>query len=160
MTSLTRVRAILLLTVFAVIAKSGPLFAADEVSGQFKGDGKDAKLAFVSAHKGDTLSDKPTFVIVMSERDHSKDKKPEIKAGFGHYGSALIVTVHPDGKIVGFEVAHTAHQKGMFNSLGNVTISDFKMADGKIQGRIATDGEVTTFGQKWQVNVKFNTKVQ
>jgi hypothetical protein len=156
----TRACAAFLLTAIAVIAQSGRLSAADEVSGQFKGDGKDAKLTFVSAHKGDTFSDKPTFVIVMSEKDHSKDKKPEIKAGFGHYGSALIVTVHPDGTIVGLEVAHSAHQKGMFNSLGNVTMSDFKMADGKIQGKIATDGEVTTFGQKWQVNVKFNTKVQ
>ena len=85
----TRTCAVLLLTVVAVIAQSGRLSAADEISGQFKGDGKDAKLAFVSAHKGDTFSDKPTFVIVMSEKDHSKDKKPEIKAGFGHYGSAL-----------------------------------------------------------------------
>ena len=138
----------------------GSVSAASDppVSGVFKGDGKEAKLAFISASKGEPHADKPTFVIVMTEKDHSKEKKPWIKAGFGHYGSALILTIHPDGKIVGFEVAHTAHRKGTFSSLGNVTMSDFKNADGRLSGKIATNGEMKTFGQTWEVNIKFNVK--
>jgi hypothetical protein len=159
MTSPSR-RRVLLLIAAAVLVTVGRLSAADDISGQFKGNGKEAKLAFVSAHKGESFADKPTYVIVMSEKDHSKEKKPEIKAGFGHFGSALIVTVHPDGKIIGFEVAHSAHPKGPFTALGDAKMSDFKLADGKIQGKISTDSEVDSFGQKWQVNVKFSTKVQ
>jgi hypothetical protein len=57
----------------------------------FKGDGKAANLAFVSAHKGEPLADKETTMLVFTEKDHSKDKRPDIKASFGSYGSALII---------------------------------------------------------------------
>lgn len=144
----------------AILGIGLPLVAADEapVSGVFKGDGKDAKLAFISTMKGEPLGDKPTIVIVMTEKDHSKEAKPQIKAGFGHFGSALILTVFHDGKIVGCEVAHAAHKKGAFSSLGSINMSDFKLGDGKIQGAVKTDGEQKTFGQTWEVNLKFQAK--
>ena len=143
-------------TLFAIV---GPVLAADPpVSGTFTGDGKEAKLMFVSAHKGEPLSDKPTVRLVFTEKDHSKDPKPYIKAGFGHYGSALLITIHPDGKIVGCEVAHTAHEKSGFSSLGSIALSDFKSTDGKLSGTIKTDGEVETFKQKWKVDIKFEVK--
>jgi len=134
---------------------------ADEgsVSGKFTGNGKEAKLAFISAHKGEPLGEKPTIQIVMTEKDHSKDKQPSIKAGFGHYGSALLITVFHDGKICGCEVAHDAHERKPFSSIGNIETSDFKMADGIISGKIATKGEVDTFRQKWEVKLNFKTKV-
>ena len=133
--------------------------AADPpVSGTFTGDGKEAKLMFVSAHKGEPLSDKPTVRLVFTEKDHSKDPRPYIKAGFGHFGSALIITIHPDGKIVGCEVAHTAHEKSGFSSLGSIAMSDFKSADGMLSGKIKTDGEVETFKQKWKVDIRFEVK--
>jgi hypothetical protein len=78
-------------------------------------------------------------------------------AGFGHFGSALIVTLTPEGKVVGCEVAHAAHTKGTFSAPGDIKCSDFKIADGKIQGKLATDGEQKTFGQTWEVNLKFET---
>jgi hypothetical protein len=136
------------------------LAAGDQapVSGLFKGNGKEAKLVYVSALKGEPLADKPTIVLVMTEKDHLKEKKPYIKAGFGHFGSALIVTVYHDGKIVGCEVAHTAHEKGAFTALGDLTMKDFKLDDGKIEGKLATKGEVKTFGQTWEVNLKFKAK--
>jgi hypothetical protein len=142
-----------------VVAAAGPAGAADApVSGKFTGDGKEAKLAFVSAHKSEPLADKPTIKIVFTEKDHSKNPKPWIKAGFGDFGSALVITVYHDGQIVGCEVAHQAHKMPGFSSLGSIAMSDFKMADGKISGTIKTDGEVETFKQKWQVDVKFETK--
>lgn len=141
------------------VAFASPVVAADPpVSGKFTGDGKEAKLMFVSAHKGEPLADKPTIRLVFTEKDHSKEPKPYIRAGFGHFGSALLVTVSEDGKIVGCEVAHTAHEKSGFSSLGSIATSDFKMADGKISGKIKTDGEVETFKQKWQVDIRFEVK--
>jgi len=136
---------------------AGPA-AADPVSGKFTGDGKEAKVAFVSAHKGEPLADKPTIKLVFTEKDHSKNPKPWIKAGFGDYGSALVITVYHDGQIVGCEVAHTAHKMPGFSSLGSIKTSDFKLADGKVSGKIKTDGEVETFKQKWQVDIAFETK--
>jgi hypothetical protein len=145
--------------VLLAAAFGSPLLAADPpVSGTFTGDGKEAKLMYVSAHKGEPLSDKPTIRLVFTEKDHSKEPKPYIRAGFGYFGSALIITVHPDGSIVGCEVAHTAHEKSGFSSLGSIAMSDFKSAEGKLSGKIKTDGEVETFKQKWKVDIKFEVK--
>jgi hypothetical protein len=77
---------------------------------------------------------------------------------FGDFGSALIITIFEDGKIVGCEVVHKAHEKMGFSSLGSVKISDFKMTDGKMTGTIKTNGEVKSFGQSWELNIKFNAK--
>ena len=125
----------------------------NSVSGKFTGNGKESKLAFITAGKGDALGDKPTIQIIMTEKDHSKDKRASMHAAFGDFGSALIITVLHDGKIVGCEVAHSAHQRKPFSSIGNIEMSDFKMADGFISGKIATKGEVDTFKQKWDVKL-------
>lgn len=134
--------------------------AADsEVTGTFTGDGKAAKIAFVSTVKGTELEDKPTVMLVFTENDHSKDKRPDMSAMFGKYGSAVIITVFPDnGKIVGCEVAHDAHQKKPFTSLGSLEIADYKNEGGMLSGKIATASPVETFGQKWEVNLTFKTK--
>jgi hypothetical protein len=81
------------------------------VSGVFKGNGKEAKLAYITATKGEPFMDKPTIVLVMTEKDHSKEAKPHIGAMFGRFGSALIVTVQPDGSIIGCEVVHQASSR-------------------------------------------------
>ena len=141
-----------------ISAPSGASAADPAISGKFTGNGKEAKLMFVSAHKGEPYMDKPTIKLVFTEKDHSKDKRPHIKAGFGDFGSALIITVNSDGKIIGCEVAHAAHEKSGFSSLGSIAMSDYKVADGKITGKIKTDGVVDTFKQKWQVDIKFEVK--
>jgi hypothetical protein len=141
-----------------IFAASMAVAADPPVSGKFTGNGKEAKLAFVTALKGEPYDDKPTIKFVFTEKDHSKDKKPDFNAAFGRFGSALIITVKPDGKIIGCEVAHTAHEKGTFSSLGSIAMSDYKVADGKITGKIKTDGELDTFKQKWLVDIKFEVK--
>ena len=80
------------------------------MTGVFKGNGKEAKLVHVSAHWREPFNDKPSMVLVFTEKDHSKDKKPDFDAGFGKFGSALIVSLHEDGDIFGCEVAHSALQ--------------------------------------------------
>ena len=125
------------------------------VSGVFRGNGKEAKLAYVSAQWREPFNDKPGIVLVFTEKDHSKEKKPDMGAMFGKYGSALIISVDEDGGIFGCQVVHSAHQKQGFSSIGNIETTDFAYADGKVEGELTTHGELDTFGEKWEVNIKF-----
>ena len=147
----------LLLAVTGVLAVTGRLAAADDppVSGVYKANGQEAKLAYVSTSKGEPFADKPTIVMVFTEKDHSKDKKPDVGAMFGKYGSALIMKVYEDGQIVGCQVAHTGLKKGGFSSVGTIKMSDFKLENGKIHGKLSTGGEDKVFGETWQVDIKF-----
>jgi hypothetical protein len=125
------------------------------VTGVFKGNGKDAKLAYVSAHWREPFGDKPSMDLVFTEKDHSKDKKPDLNAAFGKFGSALIISVHDDGEIFGCQVVHSAHQKQGFSSIGSIHTNDFTLENGKVEGELTTDGQVDTFGETWEVKIKF-----
>jgi len=132
---------------------TGPVKPA--LSGKFLGNGKPAKLAYVSAHVREPFNDKPSVQLIFTEKDHSQEKKPEIMAGFGKFGSALLISVAEDGSIFGCEVAHAAHGKGAFSSLGSIRMEEFEIGDNYIQGQITTDGEQDAFGKKWDVDLKF-----
>ena len=139
-----------------VAKKPGPAAnVKPSVTGVFKGNGKDARLAYVSAHWREPFGDKPSIVLVFTEKDHSKDKKPDFNAGFGKFGSALIVSLHEDGDIFGCEVAHTALKHQNFSSIGKINTNDFEYADGQVKGELTTDGAADVFGETWEVNVKF-----
>jgi hypothetical protein len=125
------------------------------VTGVFKGNGKEAKLAYVSAHWREPFGDKPSMDMVFTEKDHSKDKKPDLNAAFGRFGSALIVSLHEDGGIFGCQVVHSAHQKQGFSSIGSIHTNDFTFEGGKVEGELTTDGQVDTFGETWEVKIKF-----
>ena len=125
------------------------------VTGVFKGNGKEAKLAYVSARWREPFGDKPSMDLVFTEKDHSKDKKPDLNAAFGRFGSALIISLHEDGSIFGCQVVHSAHQKQGFSSIGSIHTNDFTFEDGKVEGELTTDGQVDTFGETWEVKVKF-----
>jgi hypothetical protein len=109
----------------------------------------------VSAHWREPFNNQPSIVLVFSEKDHSKDKKPDFDAGFGKFGSALIISLHEDGDIFGCQVVHTAHQKQGFSSIGQIKTNNFEFADGKVQGELTTDGQAEVFGETWEVNLKF-----
>ena len=99
-------------------------------------------------------------MLVFTEKDHSKEKRPDIRASFGDFGSALIITIYPDtGKIAGCDVAHEAHSKKPFNSLGSIEMKDFKNEGGQLSGKIATAGQVETFKQTWEVDLTFRAKL-
>jgi hypothetical protein len=95
------------------------------------------------------------MVLVFTEKDHSKDKKPDFNAGFGKFGSALIVSLHEEGDIFGCEVAHSALKHQNFSSIGKINTNDFEYADGQVKGELATDGPADVFGETWEVSVKF-----
>jgi hypothetical protein len=139
-----------------VIKKPGPAAnVKPTVTGVFKGNGKEAKIAFVSAHWREPFSDQPSIALVFTEKDHSKDKKPDFNAAFSKFGSALIISLHEDGGIFGCQVVHDAHQKKGFSSIGSIKTNNFKFADGQVEGELTTDGQVDTFGETWEVNLKF-----
>src|ERR1043166_265702 len=140
----------------AVVKKPGPAAnVKPTVTGVFKGNGKEAKLAFVSAHWREPFSDKPSMDLVFTEKDHSKDNKPDFNAAFGKFGSALIISLHDDGEIFGCQVVHSAHQKQGFSSIGSIHANDFTFENGKVEGELTTDGQVDTFGETWEVKIKF-----
>ncbi len=143
----------------AVVLTAAQLGAADsEVSGIFKGNDQPAKLAFVSAHKGTPVGGKETIKLVFTEKDHSKDERPDLKALFGDYGSVLVIAIEPNGKVVTCDVAHEAHKQKPISSPASVKMSEFKNEGGQISGKIATDGKAEAFGQTWEVNLTFKTK--
>lgn len=141
-------------------AITAPLFAEDKkdvpVSGTFTGNGKEAKLAFVTSMKSDFGKDNTT--IIFTEKDASKEKNPETAAMFNRCGSALIITVTPEGKVVGCQVCHEAHKKSGFNDIGTLETKDFKVVDGKVKGQFTTNGVKETFGEKWEVKLTFAVK--
>jgi len=127
------------------------------VTGVFEGNGKEAKLAYVSAHWREPFGDKPSMDLVFTEKDHSKDKKPDLNAAFGRFGSALIISLHEDGEIFGCQVVHNAHKRQGFSSIGSIHTNDFTFEGGKVEGELTTDGQVDTFGETWEVKIKFVT---
>ena len=152
-------RLVIFCVLVVVILSSAQVGAADsEVVGIFKGNDQPAKLAFVSALKGTPVGGKETIKLVFTEKDHSKDERPELKALFGDYGSALVIGIQPDGKVVTCDVAHEAHKQKPISSPASVKMSEFKNEAGQISGKIATDGNAEAFGQTWEVNLIFKTK--
>ena len=125
------------------------------VTGIFKGNGKDANLAFVSAHWVEPFSGKTGIMLLFTEKDHSKVKKPDIDAMFGKFGSALIISLHEDGDIYGCQVVHSAHKKQGFSSIGSMETSGFNYDAGKVEGELTTNGQAETFGDTWEVKLKF-----
>jgi len=138
------------------VKKPGPAAnVKPTVTGVFKGNGKEAKLAFVSARWREPFGDKPSMDLVFTEKDHSKDGKPDLNATFGKFGSALIISLHDDGEIFGCQVVHSAHQKQGFSSIGSIHANDFTFENGKVEGELTTDGQVDTFGEIWEVKLNF-----
>ena len=141
------------------LLSAAQLPAADsEVSGVYLGNDQPAKLAFVSAHKATPVAGQETIALVFTEKDHSKDTQPELKALFGNYCSALVVGIHADGKVVTCDIAHEALKQKPISSPSSVKMSDFRNEAGQISGKLATDGRQEAFGQRWEVSLTFRTK--
>ena len=146
-------------TLVVVIAGATQLIAADsEVSGIFKGNNQPAKLAFVSARKGTPLRGQETIKLVFTEKDHSKDEQADLKALFGDYGSALVIGIQLDGKVVTCDVLHEAHKQKPISSPTSVKMSEFKNENGQLSGKLTSDGKAEAFGETWEVNLTFKTK--
>jgi hypothetical protein len=125
------------------------------VSGKFVGNGKNAAVKFVTVEEHEEFSGKPAVTLIFTEKDPATARKPSFDAMFGKLGSALILNVHHDGGIFGCQVAHSAHQKQGFTSLGQIHMVEFEVAGGNVKGQVSTGKELDTFGEKWEVDLKF-----
>ena len=154
-----KMRATLAFVSIFILLRGVQLSAADsEVSGVFNGNDQAAKLIFVSARKGTPVGGKDTIKLVFTEKDHSKDEQAALKALFGDYGSALIIGIQPDGKVVTCDILHEAHKQKPISSPASVKMTDFKNEGGQISGRLVTAGKQEAFEQTWEVNLVFKTK--
>jgi hypothetical protein len=125
------------------------------VSGKFVGNGKNAAIKFVTVEEHEPFSGKEAITLTFTEKDPATAKKPSFDAMFGRLGSALILNVHHDGGIFGCQVAHSAHQKQGFSSIGEIKMVEFKLAGGNVSGHVSTGKELDTFGEKWEVDLTF-----
>ncbi|MEO5916426.1 MAG: hypothetical protein ABIS50_19475 [Luteolibacter sp.] len=125
------------------------------VTGKFIGNGKSAVLKFVIVEERDPFGDENAIGLLFTEKDPSKSKKPSFDAMFGELGSALNLSMNYEGAIFGCEVAHSAHEKKEFTSLGRIKMTEFKIAGGNVTGHVSTGGELDTFGEKWEVDLIF-----
>ena len=138
------------------------LFAAAPFSGSYAANGKDAKLAYLTALKGEPFSGHPVTVLVFSEKDASKDKNPGFHAQMGDFGDALVVHLSQDGaewNIIGTEFAHAALKHSGASGSGILHASDIKLADGELSGRIASGPGSDLFGEPLSVDLKFQVKM-
>jgi hypothetical protein len=131
--------------------------AADQIpfTGTYTVDNTDGKLAFVRAVKG-TAFDEPATVVVFSQKDASKQAKPDDSAMFGKLGNALVVTISKDGDIVGTEVIHSK-LRAPVSSSGDLKLENYEAANGKISGHLTTSGQKDMLDHKWQVDLTFAT---
>ena len=125
------------------------------VSGKFVGNGKNAAIKFVTVEEHEEFSGKEAVTLIFTEKDPAKVKKPSFDAMFGKLGSALILNAHHDGGIFGCQVAHSAHEKQGFTSIGEIKLVEFKIAGGNVSGHVSTGKELDTFGEKWEVDLTF-----
>lgn len=148
---------VLPLTLFLTLAvlRSAPA----EVSGTFSGQGKPARLAFVSTLQGREIAGRATLTLIFTEKDHTKDENPEAEASFKTYGSALIVTIFAQtGQVLACNVAHTANAKLPFGSAGSLKMTEYQNKGGALSGHLATAGPVAHLGQIWEADLTFKTK--
>jgi hypothetical protein len=156
----TRMRATLCsaLILAAAVVFAAPVVADAPVSGTYRANGKDAKLAYAVAVKHEPFSGKEAVTIVFTEKDPSTEKKPDITASFGKLGNALIVTITKDGSVIGCEVAHTALKHMGASTIGRLKLQDLKWQGPVLKGRLTTGGPVDLFDEKWEADLTFDVK--
>jgi len=103
--------------------------ANTSITGTYLIDGKPVQLKFAKAVKGEAFAGKDTTLVVLSEKDGSKSKKPDNDAMFGKLGGALVLTITSDGELVGTQVVKG---KVQFSASGNTTLSDYKVDGGNV----------------------------
>ena len=148
--SLARFTALMLLlgALFSMVSAR----ADSSVSGTYLIDGKPVQLKYAKAIKGDAFGGKDTTLVIISEKDASKSKKPDTDAMFGKLGGALVLTITSDGELVGTQVVK---DKVQFSASGNINLSDFKVDGRNVSGKVATEGQQTFFKNTWQLDVTF-----
>jgi hypothetical protein len=135
------------------------LWAAAPVDGTYRANGKDAKLAYLLAKKGDPFSGKPTTVLIFSEKDASKDPRPDFHAQMGDLGDALVIRLMKDGDnwdVIGSEFAHAALKHSGASGTGIVSVKDVSAANGELSGHLTANTDL--FGESLVIDLRFHVK--
>jgi hypothetical protein len=147
------IRFTVLMLLLGVLSSMVNARAGTSVSGTYLIDGKPVQLKYAKAIKGEAFGDKGTTLVIISEKDASKSKKPDTDAMFGKLGGALVLTITSDGELVGTQVVK---DKVQFSASGNINLSDFKADGGNLSGKVATEGQQKFFENTWQIDVTFS----
>lgn len=137
-------------------------FAADSVSGRYVGNGKEAKLGFISAWPRDPFSGKETIVIVLTEKDHAASKKPWFDASFGKFGAALQFTLtRPDARLISTSVGHPALKRSPVSVSGTgIKAEGVTITADKVEGHFFTPKPETFFDDKFEIDVKVSAAIR
>lgn len=144
--------AVLLLTATAA-------WTIGQVSGNYVGNGKPAKLAHVVVLSHEPWEGEAAYMVVLSEKDPAGIKKPDVDAMFGKLGDALVVAITRKGDIFSTQVCHQSLKRAGFSSSGTLFVEDFKIADGQISGRFFTQEKKTFFDDSWEIDLTFKGKL-
>lgn len=145
----------------ALMLAATTLFAATPFSGSYKANGKDARLAFLTAKKGEPFSGKPVTVLIFSEKDASKDSRPDFHAQMGDFGDALVIRLRQDGEkwdVIGSELAHSALKHSGVSASGMIDAKDVTVANGVLGGHLVTNPGADIFGEPIAIDLKFQVK--
>jgi hypothetical protein len=142
----------------AVAAAPAPAVSGPAVSGVFMGDGKQAALTEVTAHRDDPFDGKPVTALVFSEKDQAGSSDPKMDAVFGQFGSAMVVRVEPDGTVIGADIVHSGLGEHSVSISGVLKIENFSMAGGQISGHLTSGGDNDVFDHKLNVDLTFHAK--
>jgi hypothetical protein len=148
-----------LLCVFLSLVVTAAL-AAPPFEGHYRDNGKDAKLNFVTAAKGQPFSGQPVTLIVFSEKEAPKDDKYlESDAGAGKFGDAIAIQLTKHGEewwIISIKLVHSAWKQG--GSSSDITIKDVNVANGEISGHLMTRPGAHLFDEPIDVDLQFHVK--
>lgn len=134
-------------------------FAADIGSGRYVVNGKEAKLAFVSAWAGGPSPTLQVIGILLTESDHSASRFQSTEAAYGKFGAALSIMLNrADLQMLGATVVnHPGHKQLNAGVLSKDIQSEgvTSTAD-RIEGRFFTPKPATKNGDDV---VEFDVKV-
>jgi hypothetical protein len=137
------------------------LWAAAPVEGTYSANGKDGKLVYALAKKSEPFSGKPVTLLILSEKDASKDPRPDFHAQMGDFGDALVIHLMKDGEewdIIGSEFAHSALKHSGASGTGIVSVKDVTVANGEISGHLLTPPDSDMFGEPLVIDLRFHVK--
>jgi hypothetical protein len=149
------------MSLFCGLVFAGIALAAAPFDGKYVANGKEAKLAYLSAKKGEPFSGKPVTILIFSEKDASKDARADFHAQMGDLGDALVVHLSKgddEWRVIGTEFAHSALKHSGASGSGIVSAKDVSLANGEISGHLVTEPNADLFDEPLTVDLKFHIK--
>jgi len=134
---------------------------AAPIEGTYSANGRDARLVYAFAKKGEPFSGKPVTLLIFSEQDASKDPRPDFHAQMGAFGDALVIHLMKDGSewdVIGSEFSHTALKHSGVSGTGIVSVKDVTMTNGEISGHLMTHPNADLFDEPLVVDLHFHVK--